>query len=115
MAGLKSLFLLSVLAMASSLRHSQNVIFCKTSEVTITRSKWLIVFTINSEPYHSLMHELRKEITGANIMGKGLEKDSRGSEEGKCLNLWCPLMQKINIMKSSIEIMGGYLEGVKLL
>ena len=65
MAGLKSLFLLSVLTMTWSLQHCQNVIFRKTSEVTITRSKWLIVFTINLEPYRSLLHELRKEIAGA--------------------------------------------------
>ena len=48
-------------------------------------------------------------------MGKGLEKECIGPEKGKCLNLWCPLMQDINIMKSNIEIMGGFLEDVKLL
>ena len=100
--------------MTWSLRHSQNVIFRKTSEVTITRSI-IIVFTINLEPYRSLQHELRKEIAGATLMGKGLGKDCIGPEKGKCLNLWCPLMQDMNIMKSSIEIMVGFLEGVKLL
>ena len=48
-------------------------------------------------------------------MGKGLGKDCIGPEKGKCLNLWCSLMRDINIMKSSIEIMGGFLGGVKLL
>ena len=48
-------------------------------------------------------------------MGKGLEKDCIGPDKRKCLNFWCPLMQDINIMKSSIEIMGGYLKGLKLL
>ena len=47
-------------------------------------------------------------------MGKGSEKDCIGPEKRKCLNLWCPLMQDINRMRSIIEIIGGYLEGVKL-
>ena len=28
-----------------------------TSEVTITRSRWLVVFSINLEPYNSLLNE----------------------------------------------------------
>ena len=75
----------------------------------------LIVFTINLEPYRSLLLELRQEIAGATLMGKGLEKDCIGPDKGKCLKLWCLLIQDMNIMKSSIEIMRGYLEGVKLL
>ena len=37
-------------------------------------------------------------------MGKNLENDCIGNEKGKCLNLWCPLMQDIKIMKASVEV-----------
>ena len=45
--------------------------------------------------------------------GKGVEKDCIGPEKGKSRNFWCRLMQ--DIMRNSIEIMGGYLKGMKLL
>ena len=77
------LILLSVLTMTWSLRHSQNVIFRKISEVTITRSKWLIVFTVNLEPYRSLLHELRKGIVEPPQWKKGVEKDCIGPVKRK--------------------------------
>ena len=92
MADLKSLLLLSMLTTVASIRHSQNVIFRKTSEVTITRSRWLVVFSINLEPNNSLLNELKKEVDEATLVGKNLENDCIGNEKGKCLNLWCPLM-----------------------
>ena len=115
MADLKSLLLLSMLTTVASIRHSQNVIFRKTSEVTITRSRWLVVFSMNLEPYNSLLNELKKEIDEATLVGKNLENDCIGNEKGKCLNLWCPLMQDIKIMKASVEVIERYLHGFTLL
>ena len=115
MADLKSLLMLSMLTTVASIRHSQNVIFRKTSEVTITRSKWLIVFTMNLEPYNSLLNKLKKDIDEATLVGKNLENDCIGNEKGKCLNLWCPLMQDIKIMKASVEVIEKYLHGLTLL
>ena len=115
MADLKSLLLLSMLTTVASIRHSQNVIFRKTSEVTITRSRWLLVFSMNLEPYNSLLNELKKEIDEATLVGKNLENDCIGNEKGKCLNLWCPLMQDIKIMKASVEVIERYLHGFTLL
>ena len=48
-------------------------------------------------------------------MGKNLENDYIGNEKGKCLNLWCPLMQDIKIMKASVEVIERYLHGFTLL
>ena len=41
--------------MIESLQPSQKVIFRKTGAVTITRSKWLILFTMNLESYNFLV------------------------------------------------------------
>ena len=115
MADRKSLLLLSMLTTVASIRHSKNVIFRKTSEVTITRSRWLVVFSMNLEPYNSLLNELKKEIDEATLVGKNLENDCIGNEKGKCLNLLCPLMQDIKIMKASVEVIERYLHGFTLL
>ena len=70
---------------------------------------------MNLEPYNSLLNELKKEIDEATLVGKNLENDCIGNEKGKCLNLWCSLMQDIKIMKASVEVIERYLHGFTLL
>ena len=44
-------------------KRSQNMIFKKMSEVTVTRSKWLVTLVIDLKPYDIPVDELSKHVT----------------------------------------------------
>ena len=58
--GLGALIVL-VLA-ANAWEHSENTVFKKTSEVIITRSKWLITLVIDLQLYEILLAQLMGEV-----------------------------------------------------
>ena len=43
-------------------KNEKNTIFKKTSEVIITRSKWLITMVVDLAPYRVLLNRLKDEI-----------------------------------------------------
>lgn len=68
MAGRRGLILLMIMVMmmimTGAWRYSQNTIFRKTSKVIITRSKWLVTFVIDLDPYKLQLEKSESEIKG---------------------------------------------------
>lgn len=58
MTGMKGLILLMMLMrMVGAWSHSQNMISKKTSEVIIPKSKWLVTFVTDLNPYELLLNK----------------------------------------------------------
>lgn len=64
-----------------ALRHIQSEIFKKTSEVTMTRSRWMINFLIDIRPYKTLLEKLQYEITRAKNVREKVWKDYSSVKE----------------------------------
>ena len=44
-------------------KRSQNMIFKKTSEVTVTQLNWLITLVIDRQPHNILVDEMGEQVT----------------------------------------------------
>ena len=62
MAGERILLLLILMMPTGAWRRSQSTIFKKSTEVVITRSKWVLTLMIDLKPYHDLLERLASEI-----------------------------------------------------
>ena len=54
-----------VASLAAVLHHTHSTVFRKTSEVTITRSKWIMTFVINLGSYRKILWDLEHGVTVA--------------------------------------------------
>jgi len=56
------LFLLLVGPIDTKSVIKENVVFEKKSDITLTRSRWLIAFTIDFSPYQQLFNSLQENL-----------------------------------------------------
>ena len=54
--------LIMLILAAHAKEHSENTVFKKTTEVIITRSKWLTTLVIDLQPHEILLAQLRGEV-----------------------------------------------------
>ena len=56
-------------------RRSQSTIFKKSTEVVITRSKWVITLMIDLKPYHDLLETLASKIEKVRVIRDEIAMD----------------------------------------
>ena len=66
-------FFIVLLGLASVINCQHNVIFEKIGKVTTTRSKWLVTFVIDLDPYQDFINSLKCDLTGAIIMAQTMK------------------------------------------
>ena len=94
-------------------RTSRNVIFRRTSEVVITRSKWLVTFVLDLNPYEQLLHKLGEEIAQLELAGdKALRKFTF---HGSYQTLLYSHNQETSLLNLRYRMMKSYLKGLELL
>ena len=107
------ILLLLVLVMpAGAWRHSQSTIFKKSTEVVLTRSKWVITLMIDLKPYHGLLERLSSEIEKVRVIGDEIATDHYSNRYHSVIY---SLRQEIQVLETQWEGMGNYLKGLRLL
>ena len=56
------IMLMIMMCTVGAWKNEKNIMFKKTSEVIITRSKWLITMVVDLAPYRILLDRLKSEI-----------------------------------------------------
>lgn len=114
MAGMKGLILLlSMMMMMDAWRHSQNTIFKKTSEVIITRSKWLVTFVIDLNPYGVLLGKMEDELAKLGMARNRVTQ--KYARDEKYLRLLDAIELETAVLGAQWKGMKDYLKGVELL
>lgn len=80
MAGWNVLLVCLTLVGIQAVRIHENVIFYKVSQITTTRSKWLVTFVIDMDPYQEFLKRLTNDVYEAEKLAEQLAK--RYSEPG---------------------------------
>ena len=93
-------------------RRSQSTIFKKSTEVVITRLKWVITLMIDLKPYHDLLERLASEIEKVRVIGDEIAMDHYS---GRYRGIMYPLRQEIQALGDQWKRMGNYLGELKLL
>ena len=75
MAGERILLLIILMMPTGAWRRSQSTIFKKSTEVVITRSKWVITLMIDLKSYHDLLERLASEIEKVRVIGDEIATD----------------------------------------
>ena len=112
MAGERILLLLILMMPTSAWRCSQSTIFKKSTEVVITRSKWVITLMINLKPYHDLLERLASEIEKVRGIGDKIATDHYSD---RYRGIMYSLRQEIHVPGDQWEGRGNYLGELKLL
>lgn len=104
---------LVVLVLVSAREYSANTIFKKTSEVIITRSKWMITLVIDLQPYEELLARLEMGIVKFDSARTQVAQDYLQNEE--YCRIMYPLAQESLILDRQWKDMSLYLKWVQLL
>ena len=110
MAGERILLLL--ILMMPTWRRSQSTIFKKSTEVVITRSKWVITLMIDLKPYHDLLERLASEIEKVRVIGDEIVTDNYSD---RYRGIMYSLRQEIQARGDQWKGMGNCLGELKLL
>ena len=94
-------------------KNEKNIIFKKTSEVIITRLKWLITMVVDLAPYRILLDRLKSEIIALR-RARNLVAENYVHQE-RYLKLLYSLEQESRVMESQWKEMNLYLRGIGLL
>ena len=94
-------------------KNEKNIIFKKTSEVIITRSKWLITMVVDLAPYRILLDRLKSEIIALR-RARNQVAENYVHQEGY-IKLLYSLEQESRVMESQWKEMNLYLRGIRLL
>ena len=94
-------------------KNEKNIIFKKTSEVVITRSKWLITMVVDLAPYRILLDRLKSEIIALR-RARNQVAENYVHQEGY-IKLLYSLEQESRVMESQWKEMNLYLRGIGLL
>lgn len=113
MANVKGFTLLLLMMMIRAWKHSQNTIFEKSNEVIKTRSKWLITFVIDLNPYELLLNKMEEELHKLD-MAK-VRVTQKYIREEKYFRLLDYLELEIAIMEVEWKGMRNYVKGIELL
>ena len=108
MAGERILILLILVMPTGAWRRSQSTIFKKSTEVVITRSKWVITLMIDLKPYNDLLERLASEIEKIRVIGDEIATDHYSE-------IMYSHRQEIQALGNQWEGMGNYLGELKLL
>lgn len=99
-----------------ALRHTQSTVFKKTSEVTMTPSRWMITFVIDILPYRTLLEKLESEKKRAIDVRERVVKDhTRVNETGYLKLLFIVVVQQYERLTSQNGEMFKYLQEIDLL
>ena len=94
-------------------KNEKNIIFKKTSEVIITRSKWLITMVVDLAPYRILLDRLKSEIIALRRARNQVAENYVHQE--RYIKLLYSLEQESRVMESQWKEMNLYLRGIGLL
>ena len=94
-------------------KNEKNSIFEKTSEVIITRSKWLITMVVDLAPYRVLLNRLKDEIIALS-KARNQVAENYEHQEGY-IKLLYSLEQESRVMESQWKEMNLYVRGIGLL
>ena len=94
-------------------KNERNTIFKKTSEVIITRSKWLITMVADLNPYKVLLNRLKDEIIALD-RARNRVAENYVHQEGY-IKLLYSLEQESRVMEFQWKEMNLYLKGIGLL
>ena len=84
----------------------------KSTEVVITRSKWVLTLMIDLKPYHDLLERLASEIEKVRVIGEEIATDHYSD---RYRGIMYSLRQEIQALEDQWKGMGNYLGELKLL
>ena len=112
MAEERILLLLIPMMPTSAWRCNQSTIFKKSTEVVITRSKWVITLMIDLKPYQNLLERLASKIEKVRVIGDEIATDHYSD---RYRGIMYSLRQEIQALGDQWKGMGNYLGELKLL
>ena len=105
-------FLIVLLGLDSVIHCQHNVIFEKIGEVTTTRSRWLVTFVNDLNPYQDFIYSLKCDLTGAIVMTQTMKIPITDNNVISVQNRWLKSLnnleqeiRKINLTHSTISDM----------
>ena len=105
-------FLIVLLGLDSVIHCQHNVIFEKIGEVTTTRSRWLVTFVNDLNPYQDFINSLKCDLTGAIVMTQTMKIPITDNNVISVQNRWLKSLnnleqeiRKINLTHSTISDM----------
>ena len=105
-------FLIVLLGLTSVINCQHNVIFEKIGKVTTTRSKWLVTFVIDLDPYQDFINSFKCDLTGAIIMTQTMKIPIINNNVISVHNRWLKSLnnleqdiRKLNVTHSAISYM----------
>ena len=107
------MMLMIMMCTVGAWKNEKNIIFKKTSEVIMARSKWLITMVVDLAPYRILLDRLKSEIIALR-RARNLVAENYVHQE-RYLKLLYSLEQESSVMESQWKEMNLYLRGIGLL
>lgn len=107
----KQLLTALILGLAEAIFISENVIFHKTNEISITRAKWLATFIIDLRPFRQFLAKLQNDLYLASVTAECIVKEYDRPNKTEYFTTFQSLQKELNFLNGTHEhLMTGLLD-----
>ena len=99
----KQLLTVLILGLAEAIFISENVIFHKTNEISITRAKWLATFIIDLRPFRQFLAKLQHDLYLAAVTAECIVNKYDRPNKTEYLNTFQSLQKELHFLNGTHE------------